>query len=177
MPTFRRVALAATIAGTLAVGTATGPASANTPKASKSADGKLSTSASITHTGTTDCGRYIAPETPKPIDVLNVGYPVRKINFKGRVLWLRNLRIPNRLPYADWSYAHIVGFTIPGDRVWVDRSTNGKKTWTQCGPFSRSWSNMLSNRGAWMRACLDIKVRPWSKTRKHKCTEWYNDKG
>ncbi|MGV9779534.1 hypothetical protein [Streptosporangium sp. NPDC003464] len=66
-------------------------------------------------------------------------YPVREITFKGRTLWLRNVRL------TDYSYAYIKSGYRAGDLVTVHRSKNGGKTWKNCGPFTRDHSNQQPN--------------------------------
>lgn len=72
---------------------------------------------------------------------------------------------------SDHSYASIGYGYKSGDQTWVDRSYNGGRTWTQCGPFTRSYSNTLSNIGNSMRACW----RPVDYPQSY-CTAWYYDK-
>jgi hypothetical protein len=115
--------------------------------------------AALAAAGTTNCG------IPR-WQLLDHDYPVRSIDWYGRHLVLENLQI------ADYSYAKITSGYRSGDRVWVDRSSNGGGSWFQCGPFSDYRSRMLDNLHYWMRACLDVVV---SGQRRHACTSWYYD--
>ncbi|GAA1260214.1 hypothetical protein GCM10009677_09310 [Sphaerisporangium rubeum] len=67
--------------------------------------------------------------------------------------------------YSSFSYGY-----KSGDQTWVDRSYDGGSTWTQCGPFTRNYSNTLKNVGNWMRACF----RPVDYPQSY-CTTWYYD--
>jgi len=71
---------------------------------------------------------------------------------------------------SDHSYANVSWAYRSGDAVWVDRSYDGGSSWTQCGPFYRSYSNTLRNVGNWMRACW----RPHDYPQSY-CTSWYYD--
>jgi hypothetical protein len=40
-------------------------------------------------------------------------------------------------------------------RVWVDVSLTQGRSWSQCGPYTRSQTNWISRpNGAWMRVCI-----------------------
>ncbi|WP_033383058.1 hypothetical protein [Kibdelosporangium aridum] len=69
---------------------------------------------------------------------------------------------------SDHSFARITLNYRSGDLTWVDRSYDGGRTWTQCGPFNRAYSNDLSNLNNWMRACARFNGHSF-------CTGWYRD--
>lgn len=109
--------------------------------------------------GTTNCGRwpsgtFTAPVRDQWFSMGGVSYRLQLINDRR----------------SDWSYALIVEpKTFPTNTlVWVDRSSDGGKTWTQCGPFPGTMSNELYNIGYHMRACMRA-------SGVSKCTTWYKD--
>ncbi|MER7815327.1 hypothetical protein QRN89_34965 [Streptomyces chengbuensis] len=69
---------------------------------------------------------------------------------------------------SDHSFAAIRSGYRSGDQTWVDRSTDGGKNWTQCGPFNRQFSNDLNNLHYSMRACARFNGASF-------CTGWYYD--
>lgn len=138
------------VAGVIAAGAFTGPVSA-------------ATSASVT-AASASCGKSVA----FPGGDTWSFYPVRKLTFKGRTLWLRNVRA------TDYSYAYIKSGYRAGDLVTLHRSKDGGKTKKNCGPFARDHSNQQPDYHVWMRACIGVRV---SGALRSKCTEWYYDKG
>ena len=73
-------------------------------------------------------------------------------------------------------WALMEGNTEPGDRVWMDWTTNGGKSWIQCGPFdaaksNRSYTSAAQRTGSnplWQfRACADLH------NGNYKCTRWW----
>jgi hypothetical protein len=74
-------------------------------------------------------------------------------------------------------FAYLGGYTNPGDRVWMDWSTNGGRTWVQCGPFSasqhgqgvRTYGQRTDPSPAWVfRACSRL-----SGEERTRCTAWW----
>jgi hypothetical protein len=72
----------------------------------------------------------------------------------------------------DESFAAISAGYRPGDLVWVDRSFDGGRTWSTCGPFDAPTSNEQSNLGNWMRACMATKLNGVAQGF---CSKWYYD--
>ncbi|MET7383556.1 hypothetical protein ABZT08_33015 [Streptomyces sp. NPDC005526] len=70
---------------------------------------------------------------------------------------------------SDHSFAAIRSGYRNGDQTWVDRSSDGGRNWTQCGPFNRKFSNDLKNLHYSMRACARFNGASF-------CTGWYYDK-
>ncbi|GLW12806.1 hypothetical protein Misp01_79340 [Microtetraspora sp. NBRC 13810] len=69
---------------------------------------------------------------------------------------------------SDHSFAAVRDGYKDGDQTWVDRSSNGGASWTQCGPFNNKFSNDLLNEGYHMRACVRFNGASF-------CTGWYFD--
>lgn len=138
------------VASAIAAGAFTGPLSA-------------AASASVT-AASASCGKSVA----FPGGDTWSFYPVRKLTFKGRTLWLRNVRA------TDYSYAYIKSGYRAGDLVTVQRSKDRGKTKKVCGPFARDHSNQQSNYHVSMRACIGVRV---SGALRSDCTDWYYDKG
>ncbi|KAI8904561.1 hypothetical protein DFJ77DRAFT_243756 [Powellomyces hirtus] len=111
--------------------------------------------------GTTNCGS--GPGTPTDFLMPKVCDALAKNGQRTATIQLRNQRT------SDHSFAYISKNYKSGDRVWVDRSTDDGKTWTQCGPFNGKISNDLSNKGYSMRACMDMVDGG------HVCTPWYKE--
>ncbi|MEV4242075.1 hypothetical protein AB0J63_01565 [Streptosporangium canum] len=143
------------VASAIAAGAFTGPVSA---AASASVTSASDTAASAS------CGKPVA----FPGGDTWSFYPVRKLTFKGRTLWLRNVRA------TDYSYAYIKSGYRAGDLVTVQRSKDRGKTKKVCGPFARDHSNQQSNYHVSMRACIGVRV---SGALRSDCTDWYYDKG
>ncbi|MBP2579564.1 hypothetical protein J3A78_000042 [Streptomyces sp. PvR006] len=62
-------------------------------------------------------------------------------------------------------WAKIDGWTLPGDKVWMDWTTNGGSSWLQCGPFvvgaqdtpKTSAAKNTTSSSAWkFRACAAL---------------------
>ena len=77
---------------------------------------------------------------------------------------------------AQRGWARIGGDTQPGDRVWLDWTTNGGSSWLQCGPFTvntpvtpkTSAAKNTSSSSTWkFRACGNI--AGYDST----CTDWW----
>lgn len=73
------------------------------------------------------------------------------------------------------AWARITGATL-GDRVWLDVSTDGAHTWTQCGPFPVTAGTGTSRAhdtapNTLFRACGDVPT-PTPDARGEMCTTW-----
>ena len=70
-------------------------------------------------------------------------------NHRGRVFQLRTTRL------TELVQGEIASGYRSGDRVWVDVSLTQGRSWSQCGPYTRSQTNWISRpNGAWMRVCI-----------------------
>jgi hypothetical protein len=74
-------------------------------------------------------------------------------------------------------FAYLGGLTLPGDRVWMDWTRDGGRTWIQCGPFSvtnvregrRTYAKPTSSDPNYMfRACSRLVSEEISR-----CTPWW----
>jgi transcriptional regulator with XRE-family HTH domain len=77
---------------------------------------------------------------------------------------------------SEVAWARITGARY-GDRVWMDWSTNGGKTWTQCGPFTATTASRTTHAhvigpGWHFRACGDA-PRPAGVQIPDRCTAFW----
>jgi hypothetical protein len=129
-------------------------------------------------TGTTPAQATIAQCTPPTNGFVN---PINGDN--ARVVYYFNAQ--STTTSLQWKYvsgrqvgfAYLGGLTLPGDRVWMDWTRDGGRTWIQCGPFSvttvregrRTYAKPTSSDPNYMfRACSRLVNEEISR-----CTPWW----
>ncbi|MEH1838016.1 MAG: hypothetical protein V7L20_04470 [Nostoc sp.] len=116
-----------------------------------------------------DCSS-IDPNRAGPINVKTV----LKVDLNGREIQLRTGFLQDVSPPQQFGWARMEN-NQNGDDIWMDFSEDGGRTWKQCGPWSRQYSEAVPtsrDRNRVFRACGTVSINIFSRS-EVKCTTWF----
>ncbi|WP_375507279.1 hypothetical protein [uncultured Nostoc sp.] len=112
----------------------------------------------------------VNPEIARPTNVKTV----RSVDLNGRIIQLRTGFLLDVSPTLQYGWARMAN-NQNGDHIWMDFSQDGGRTWKQCGPWTRQYSEAVTtsrDRNQVFRACGTVSINIFSRS-EVKCTTWF----